>query len=355
MFKIKFFPAVVFISHLLICPLAVWAHESGDFSHPNGCPSHLLDDSSHRVLFENFVDSVRWASASPEELLKLRQFAFQLPLLTVYDAFQARLNPVDKFWMISPDTLFGWMANKLSRLSQPNSPLLIFSQIVLDHPADYFERQQVLWHALEVGDAHRFQLLDEVMGISGHHLELEERTDASRRFDRRQNRKSLGIGHAHSFWFSDYRIVEAAARDMQFERLIVDLGSGTGRLGLLIGFLYPRLQFIGLEIDRDRTAVAQAAAQRWGIQDRVKFVQQDLTDLGAKIPTADAYFVFGPTNSLETNYLVIQRLRKELGSGHRYSVYTHHPQTKEILQGSKSTRKSRQVYATLWQFDLKND
>lgn len=75
---------------------------------------------------------------------------------------------------------------------------------------------------------------------------------------------------------------------------LIDLGSGYGRLGFVVGLLRPDIEFIGYEYVSHRVLAANKSAQHIGINKHVKFITQDLSDKHFQIPTADAYYLYDP-------------------------------------------------------------
>lgn len=99
---------------------------------------------------------------------------------------------------------------------------------------------------------------------------------------------------------------------------LVDLGSGFGRVGLATGLWREDLQFSGYEFVAHRVAVSNASAARAGIEDRVRFIQQDLGDPLFCLPGADAFYLYDPF-SVPTYQRVFARLA-ELGRERATSV-----------------------------------
>lgn len=74
----------------------------------------------------------------------------------------------------------------------------------------------------------------------------------------------------------------------------IDLGSGYGRAGLVVGLLRPDMNFTGYEFVPHRVAASRIAAERAGVSERVRYFAQDLADSEFEIPFADIYFMFDP-------------------------------------------------------------
>ncbi len=87
---------------------------------------------------------------------------------------------------------------------------------------------------------------------------------------------------------------------------IVDLGSGYGRVGFVLGLLRPDVDFIGYEYVEHRVENSKGVAKRAGLQ-RTTFVTQDLARRDFKIPVADIYYMYDPF-SPETYGTVLDQL-----------------------------------------------
>lgn len=119
-----------------------------------------------------------------------------------------------------------------------------------------------------------------------------------------------------SIWFfkndigpqSDYSSLLRVLREInpQPGQWIADLGSGFGRMGMLIGLFYPEVRFTGLELVGERVDVANAAAKANGFTN-VEYHQQNLADRATPLPSADYFYMFNPTNGPTSN-IITQKL-----------------------------------------------
>lgn len=100
----------------------------------------------------------------------------------------------------------------------------------------------------------------------------------------------------------------------------IDLGSGYGRVGLVLGLLRTDVQFIGYEYVGHRVQVAQAAADRSGLAEHVQFFEQDLSSPEFRIPEAEIYYMYDPF-SQETYKYVFEQL-KEIGRRRPITIVT---------------------------------
>lgn len=75
--------------------------------------------------------------------------------------------------------------------------------------------------------------------------------------------------------------------------LVVDIGSGVGRLGLMLGLLRPEVEFVGMELVEARVDAAHEAAVESGFKN-VEFEQANLADPKVDLPVADYFYMFNP-------------------------------------------------------------
>lgn len=87
----------------------------------------------------------------------------------------------------------------------------------------------------------------------------------------------------------------------------IDLGSGYGRVGLVVGLMHPEVDFIGYEFVPHRVQIAQHTAQSLAMEEHVNFFTQDLSSKDFKIPEAEVYYLYDPF-SAETYGHVLDQL-----------------------------------------------
>ncbi len=98
--------------------------------------------------------------------------------------------------------------------------------------------------------------------------------------------------------FTPYRVLVEMSDKLKVKpgELLVDLGSGLGRVGIVMGLLNPKLKFIGLELMTERHSQAQKASKQLNLSNRIKFECCDLSKV--KIPLARTYYLFNPFSFL---------------------------------------------------------
>lgn len=147
-----------------------------------------------------------------------------------------------------------------------------------------------------------FDAMDDILGI-------EYSRDRGMKFDpTRKERLYEGAGAGVQTSYGSLLIALDKIRPAQGAR-VIDLGSGYGRVGFVIGLLRPDIQFTGYEFVGHRVESAQSSAMRAGISDHVRFITQDLSDKEFVIPEAEVYYMYDPFTN-DTYHHVFQRLKE---------------------------------------------
>ncbi|AZZ38126.1 hypothetical protein CIK05_15395 [Bdellovibrio sp. qaytius] len=113
---------------------------------------------------------------------------------------------------------------------------------------------------------------------------------------------------------------------------LTDLGSGFGRVGLVISLLRPDIKFIGYEFVASRVDLANAAVKKLGI-DKQLFFHQDLSLPEFKIPDAEVYYLFDPFTQ-ETYSHVIAQLN-QIASQRKIMIVTKGNAREQFMTGSE--------------------
>lgn len=156
-----------------------------------------------------------------------------------------------------------------------------------------------------------FDGLDEVLEID--YLETRQMMPESQGSERLYEGGGVGVQTSYS---TILKVLEQL--QLSENSHLVDLGSGFGRVGLTAGLWREDLRFSGYEYVGHRVAASNASAERAGVSDRVRFLQQDLSDASFQIPAADAYYLYDPF-SASTYQHVFARLA-ELGRERKTAV-----------------------------------
>ena len=90
----------------------------------------------------------------------------------------------------------------------------------------------------------------------------------------------------------------------------VDIGSGFGTPALIFGLVNPEVKVLGLEIVPRKVDFARSRAMFWGLDRRVEFRVQDLSQPSFSLPDADYYFMYAPVNISVGRKLMLDLKRK---------------------------------------------
>lgn len=142
-----------------------------------------------------------------------------------------------------------------------------------------------------------FDQFDEILGIR-YELDLSMASLPSQR-----ERLFEGAGLGVQTSYSSILLALARARVGEGAR-VMDLGSGYGRVGFVLGLLRPDVTFTGVEYVPHRVDDSRAVALRAGLSS-VDFVAGDLAVV--EIPFADVYYMYDPF-CRETYARVLERL-----------------------------------------------
>lgn len=76
---------------------------------------------------------------------------------------------------------------------------------------------------------------------------------------------------------------------------LIDLGSGHGYPNIVFSVLNPDVEFLGIDLVKEKTDGAKKTAERLGLKNS-KFITQDLSDPNFTIPKAKYYYIHNPFN-----------------------------------------------------------
>ncbi len=140
--------------------------------------------------------------------------------------------------------------------------------------------------------------------------------------------QKMALGGEPEFLWSNYGWLTHLLRPKFFVpgESLVDIGSGVGRVGAFIAAMHPSIRFTGLEINEGRLKIAQAWAQRFGL-DRIVFRQSDLEF--EDLPAADHYYYFNslPDAAYER---MLSFFKAGFDRGRSFTVYVAHDPKHQI-------------------------
>ncbi len=93
----------------------------------------------------------------------------------------------------------------------------------------------------------------------------------------------------------------------QPEQKWIDLGAAYGRIGVVLGILYPKTLFKGYEYVAARVSEGNRILQKWNFSNSI-LEQADLADPNLVIEPADIYFIYD-FGSRADIYSVLEKLR----------------------------------------------
>lgn len=131
-----------------------------------------------------------------------------------------------------------------------------------------------------------FDSLDECFNLN---YESEHADTESKTIERISLQSGVGVQSSYSALLMALRYI-----NLPMGSRFVDLGSGFGRVGIVVGLLRPDIQFFGYEFVENRVDVANKAISNLGLQDKVSFIQQDLSDQNFEFPEAETYYIYDP-------------------------------------------------------------
>ncbi len=116
----------------------------------------------------------------------------------------------------------------------------------------------------------------------------------------------LPDGYNTSYRLLDEMLLRANLKDGD---IVVDMGSGLGRLGILIGKKYPNLKYVGYEFWMDRIQPAMNVAQQDGLRN-VNYVHADFSTPDFTLVRGDLFFAYQPNSSNEIMAVMTKKLRE---------------------------------------------
>ncbi len=111
----------------------------------------------------------------------------------------------------------------------------------------------------------------------------------------------------------------------------VDMGSAEGRLGFIIGSLFPRMKYIGIEYHPHRIKNSIAAAQLLDFRN-VHFITSDFTSDNFTPPSGDYYYFYMPSSDAELNMIGISKLHAVAKKKKISIITTAFENPKKIIQ-----------------------
>lgn len=151
------------------------------------------------------------------------------------------------------------------------------------------------------------QQLDEALGFNCEPIEKKLTVEKSARTE--DSKKQFWIGLDLQSLQTPYSEFVSMIEVIQPHpgQVWIDLGAGYGRLGLVLGFLQPDVQFKGYEFVSERVAEGNRIFKKWQLPS-CSLQQIDLVAADLELNEGDVFFIydFGSQNDI---YLILEKLR----------------------------------------------
>jgi hypothetical protein len=100
------------------------------------------------------------------------------------------------------------------------------------------------------------------------------------------------VGLSHQTLQTPYSELKSMCEDLKLQTgLMVDLGAGYGRMGLVLHGLYPEMSFLGYECVAERVREGNRIFEKYHCH-RAILVEKDLMDPTFELPEADYYLIY---------------------------------------------------------------
>ena len=96
--------------------------------------------------------------------------------------------------------------------------------------------------------------------------------------------------------------------------MVVDLGAGYGRLGLVLHSFFPETKFVGFELVESRVEEGRRILEKWKCKN-AQLLCQDLMDEDFKLPVAQYYFIY--------DFGKVSHIRRILEKLEKYADHSH--------------------------------
>lgn len=149
------------------------------------------------------------------------------------------------------------------------------------------QEKKVLGRPLGLSMYRTFDQLDDVFNLN-YSADLGMKTDLANK-ERLYEGAGVGVQSGYSTVLTALRCLQPPPGSR-----FIDLGSGYGRVGFVVGLLRPDMDFIGYEFVQHRVDIASATSNNLGMNHHVHFYTQDLSLKDFQIPEADIYYLYDP-------------------------------------------------------------
>ncbi len=146
---------------------------------------------------------------------------------------------------------------------------------------------------------HSFDRLDEVLGLN-YNSDRGMCTDLQIN-ERLYEGAGVGVQSGYSTVLTALQMINPAVNSR-----FIDLGSGYGRVGMIVGLLRPDIDFSGYELVKHRVQSSISSCENFGMSQHVHFYTQDLSQRSFQIPDAEVYYVYDPFSATTYSHVLSQ-------------------------------------------------
>lgn len=280
---------------------------------PTSNLAQLYVDNNFLNVFLKFVKEAHWIESQQGFVLNFKNFitpllACEFENMSFLHAFLESLQ-IENLKNLQNKTHFFELSILKELTKRSYDEKIIFSQQVLFLISELFEFENKIslqkeseFKKLGFTLYRAYDSLDEV-------FDLSYKAEANVKMDFQTNERlyeGAGVGVQ-----SGYSTVLTALRYLKPEKnsRFIDLGSGYGRIGIVIGLLRPDIDFIGYEYVPQRVDIANQSAVHFKIDQSVHFITQDLSSHQFQIPEAEIYYLYDPFSEATYKYVLDQLMK----------------------------------------------
>lgn len=115
--------------------------------------------------------------------------------------------------------------------------------------------------------------------------------------------------------------------------VVVDLGAGYGRIGLVLNQLCPDFRFAGFEMAMERVKAGNEAYARLGLEKRAKLHHQDISAADFELPVSDYYFIYDFGNASDMK-AVLSKVEERADNKEKFTVLARGRGINSLIQRS---------------------
>ncbi len=286
--------------------------------------AHLFVDAAYMTHAMQFIKGQYWLENKNSEAIVIFKHFIQKhcnyelqPILILQSFLQSsNLHSLQQIG-INAETLKKYIVLTIKKKTDTEQK--IFSQVSLKLMSELFNFENNLNfdkknrnQDLGLTMYRTFDIFDELLDL---HYIIDEKASEDTKKERLYEGAGLGVQSSYATTLNTIRHLNPKSGTR-----FVDLGSGYGRVGLVLGLLRSDVQFIGYEFVEDRVQMANDSAVRFSLDKHVHFYTQDLSAPDFKIPEAGFYYIFDSFTDETYRYVIDQLI--QIGKNLKIKVIT---------------------------------